>query len=505
MLKRPFCLVAAIPRRVSLDCCRCLGKLIVALIALSSSWVASPAWAKLEYVTRGHGKPLIISVHGTRGNEKSFTAAGSAVSWFDLMRDDTATFRGERKPADFATATLSWPSGCGDRLSIHQIAAGLATDLRDQAVWLNHPYIVFLAHSAGGLVVQEMLSVDRDAVNGVSLVDRTAGVIMLATPTNGSELAVGLVNAMEKYLGAVTDCPLVRDLKSIGTNSYLQTLEAQFRRFITRQTNKYGPNGRLQVNCFYETKPTMVGMIVPMDRSATQCDGERLAIAADHFEIAKPASRDSEVYQRVRGRIAEIDLLIKRKGQAKSSDGLNNNSVPTDGFGQVKRKANTYVEGKGYLTLRNTGWDTCARRCEIDNRCQMIEHHKSDDECNLYNHSRAAGRSSSADVGFKRGVGSKSGPAVGGYPREIMMRRTGTFIPGTGYRRYENSSPEQCLDLCSADMQCRSSEYYAPTGNCNLFNHRKLRPTSNKGSHIGVKVPTPLDVDESQRRESQLR
>jgi pimeloyl-ACP methyl ester carboxylesterase len=399
----------------------CINMIPVALIAVWLPYAPSPAWAKLDYITRNHGKPLIILVPGTSNNNKSFTAAGSDASLADLMRDDTASFRGERKLADYATATLSFPAGCSDRLSIHQIATGLATDLRDQAVWMYHPYVIFIGYSLGGLVVQEMLSVERDAINGVSLVDRTASVILLATPTNGSELAVSMVNVMEKVLGAMTDCPVVRDLKAIGTNSYLQTLDAQWRRFIARQTSKDGPHGRLQVSCFYETKPTVVGVIVPMDRSAAQCDGERLAISADHFEIAKPSSRDSDIYQRLRGRIAETDLRLKGKGRLDDHRELTP-SHP-DGIGQINRKSNTFVEGKGYRTLRNTGWGICANLCAADGRCQMIEHHKPDNECNLYGHSRVGGRSRDADVGFKGGVGAEFGPTVGGYSKTTMVRR----------------------------------------------------------------------------------
>ncbi len=408
MLKRVRTLFANIPRSPARLARYLKTQTLAPLISMVLAASSSPAVAKFEYQTRGQGKPLIILVPGLSGNNKTFTANGRDASLTDMMRDDKSTVLGERPLSEYATALLSFPSGCSDRLSINQIATGLATDLRDQAVWLNHPYIVLVGHSLGGLVIQEMLSVERDALNGVSLADRTAAVILLATPTNGSELADGMVSLMEKTVGSLTDCPLVRDLRSIGSNSYLQTLDSQFRRFLSRQGRQSTPHGRLQVSCFYETKPTLAGVIVPMDRSASLCDGERLAIAADHFEIAKPTSRDSTLYQRLRGRIAETDLRLKpidRRNELSLS--------PT-----LQRRPNHYVQGKGYRTHHKTGWDACARLCQDDSRCKMIELYKPLVECNLYEHTRVDGRAGTADVGIKVGaVVTAEAPATRSYEK----------------------------------------------------------------------------------------
>ena len=84
---------------------------------------------------------------------------------------------------------------------------------------LRRAPIALVCHSLGGLVVQEMLTSSRGDPRYGTLVDRTAGVVFLATPTGGSDHADALAALLEQVPGLDRSCPLVRDLRSIDSNA----------------------------------------------------------------------------------------------------------------------------------------------------------------------------------------------------------------------------------------------------------------------------------------------
>ena len=285
---------------------------LLSLVVLSVGLLgASPAEAQFTYVTPGHGRPLIVFVHGLGGDASgSFKAKGSDKSWLDLMHDDPDRVRGARPLRNYATATLSYPATCSDRVTIPQAAAGLVRTLYDDDVWSKHPSIIFVSHSLGGLVVQEMLTTSQGDPRYGALVDRTAGIVFLATPTGGSDHADALAGLLDYVPGLDRTCPMMRDLRSIDSNALLQKLDTDWRKFVLAE-DRLKRGRRLRTACLYETKSLFGVTIVSQSASAAICD-ERFAMNEDHMSIAKPATRNSEVYMRVRGLIADIDLQPQR-------------------------------------------------------------------------------------------------------------------------------------------------------------------------------------------------
>ena len=300
---------------VASSCCRVAGFMrrsrMAHLAALAVGMFSSAAQAQFTYVTHGDGRPLIVLVHGL-GGDPAGSFKGSDKSWPDLMRDDTDRVRGSRPLRDYATATLGFPAKCTDRLSLPQIASGLVRTLYDDNVWSRHPSVIFIGHSLGGLVVQEMLTSSRGDPRYGTLVDRTAGVVFLATPTGGSDHADALAALLEQVPGLDRSCPLVRDLRSIDSNAMLQKLDAEWRKFIQAEERLKGVLRRLRIACLYETKSMFGALVVSQNASTAICD-ERFAMNEDHVSIAKPTSRNSDLYKRVRGLIADIDLLQPQK------------------------------------------------------------------------------------------------------------------------------------------------------------------------------------------------
>ena len=271
----------------------------------------APAIAQFSYVAPGDGRPLIVFVHGLGGSAvASFKAAGANKSWPEQMRDDVDRVRGARPLQDYATATLSFPATCADRLTIPQVSANLVRTLYDDGVWTRHPSIIFIAYSLGGLVIQEMMTTSQNDRRYGALVDRTAGIIFLATPVGGADYAGVLTSVLDLIPGTDRSCPLAKGLQSIDGNALLQKLEGDWRKFIQTEERIKGRERRLYAACLYETRPVLGAVIVGQSTSAPICD-ERFAMNEDHMSIAKPVSRNSEVYKRVRGLIADIDLLKK--------------------------------------------------------------------------------------------------------------------------------------------------------------------------------------------------
>ena len=275
-----------------------------------------PALAQFSYVTSGDGRPLIVFLHGLGGGAvTSFKAKGGDMTWPELMRDDIDRVRGARPLRDYATATLSFPATCSDRVTIPQVAASLVRTLYDDGIWMRHPSIIFIGYSLGGLVIQEMLTTSQNDPRYGALVDRTAGVIFLATPVGGSDHVDALATLLEHVPGFDRTCPLVKDLRSIDSNALLQKLDSDWRKFIQSEERINGRGRRLHCACLYETKSVFGVMIVGQSASATICD-DRLAMNEDHLSIAKPVSRSSEVYKRAQGLIADIDLLKPARQRA---------------------------------------------------------------------------------------------------------------------------------------------------------------------------------------------
>jgi pimeloyl-ACP methyl ester carboxylesterase len=153
-------------------------------------------------------------------------------------------------------------------------------------VW-DHGEVVFIAHSLGGIVTEEML------INHPADAARVRFIVSYSTPHEGSFVA---------SIAKIYDSdPLLTDLSSSNDNSFLIGLEQQWRSTPTvAKIHRY---------CAYETLDTAAGagigrylgahMRVVNYYSATYgCDTDAppQKIAANHIDIVRPAGRSSDAY-----------------------------------------------------------------------------------------------------------------------------------------------------------------------------------------------------------------
>jgi pimeloyl-ACP methyl ester carboxylesterase len=92
---------------------------------------------------------VIVFVHGLHGSRESWRASNGAY-WPDMVRTDPRFAFSDVEVAEYPT-----PDKNG-KMSSNQLADILFTRLKQDHVW-DHREVVFLAHSLGGILVEEML------------------------------------------------------------------------------------------------------------------------------------------------------------------------------------------------------------------------------------------------------------------------------------------------------------------------------------------------------------
>jgi pimeloyl-ACP methyl ester carboxylesterase len=245
------------------------------LLLLLGFWLVHP-FAGVAQTLRPR---VIVFVHGLHGNKDSWRNPNGAY-WPDMVRSDPRFAY-----SDVVVAQYPSPPTNG-KMSSMQLADILWSQLRQDHVW-DHREVVFLAHSLGGILVEEMLL--RHPADAA----RVRFIVSYGTPHEGSTIA--------RVASIYDKDPLLNDLSDAADNRFLTSLESSWR-------------GHDSVNgihrfCAYESEDTVpedgfVRYLKPHARvvsyfSATYgCDVTTppQEIQADHLNMIRPASRASVAY-----------------------------------------------------------------------------------------------------------------------------------------------------------------------------------------------------------------
>jgi triacylglycerol esterase/lipase EstA (alpha/beta hydrolase family) len=222
---------------------------------------------------------VIVFVHGLHGDRETWVAPNGAY-WPDMVRVDPRF-----QKSDVFVSAYPTPSSSG-QYSTKQLAQRLWQQLKDNRVW-DHREVVFIAHSLGGLITEEML------LSHPAEAAKTRFLISYATPHEGSFVA--------SFAKIYDSDPLLTDLSDSNDNSFLQNLEQQW-----RSTPSVG---RIHRYCAYETVDTAAGegigkylrahtRVVSYYSATYGCDTDTPAqkINADHIGIVKPGDRNADAY-----------------------------------------------------------------------------------------------------------------------------------------------------------------------------------------------------------------
>ncbi len=243
--------------------------LLATIVAISSALAQSPA-----------PRPrVIVFVHGIHGNRETWRAPNGAF-WPDMLRSDPRFAFSDIEVAEYPT-----PASNGKMSSV-RLAEVLWNVLQRQHVW-DHREVVFLAHSLGGILVEEMLL--RHPADAA----RVRFIVSYGTPHQGSTIA-RLASLYDKD-------PLLNDLSDADNNTFLTNLEQDWRahdsvngihRFCAYETEDTRPDSGF--GRYLRTHARVVGYF-----SATYgCDVTTppSPIQADHLNLVKPLDRTSAAY-----------------------------------------------------------------------------------------------------------------------------------------------------------------------------------------------------------------
>ena len=227
----------------------------------------------------GQRPRIIVFVHGLHGSRESWRAVNGAY-WPDMVRTDLRFAYSDMDVAEYPT-----PASNGKMSSV-QLADTLFTRLKQEHVW-DHREVVFIAHSLGGILVEEML------LRHPTEAARVRFIVSYGTPHEGSSIA---------WIASLYDRdPVLNDLSDAAKNTFLSQLEDKWR-------GNNAVNG-IHRFCAYEGQDTMpengvvrylkTGVRVVSYFSATYgCDVTTppVEIHADHINMIRPLDRKSAAY-----------------------------------------------------------------------------------------------------------------------------------------------------------------------------------------------------------------
>jgi pimeloyl-ACP methyl ester carboxylesterase len=258
---------------------------LVALFLLFHASASFPQAATQQELARpGLSQPagrarVIVFVHGIHGNRDSWRASNGAY-WPELIRTDPRFAYSDVEVAEYPT-----PASNGKMSSV-QLADILWARLKQDHVW-EHREVVFIAHSLGGILVEEML------LRHPAEAPRVKFIVSYGTPHEGSTVA--------RIASIYDKDPLLNDLSDASDNAFLTQLEHNWRghdsvngihRFCAYETEDTRPEDG--VGHYLRAHARVVGYF-----SATYgCDVTTppQEIHADHVHMVQPQDRKSAAY-----------------------------------------------------------------------------------------------------------------------------------------------------------------------------------------------------------------
>jgi len=238
--------------------------------------LAAPSQADSQEPLRAR---VVVFVHGIHGSRESWRASNKAY-WPDMVRTDPRFAYSDVDVAEYPT-----PAKHGVMSSV-QLSEVLWASLKRDRVW-EHREVVFIAHSLGGILIEEML------LKHPLEAGRVRFIVSYGTPHEGSFVA--------RLASIYDNDPLLSDLKDGSDNAFLRQLEQSWRgnnsvnaihRFCAFESVDTRPeNG---IGHYFGTHIRVVRYF-----SATYgCDVSTppQEILADHLQMIKPIDRSADAY-----------------------------------------------------------------------------------------------------------------------------------------------------------------------------------------------------------------
>jgi hypothetical protein len=278
----------------------------------------------------------------TGGRDSTWTHSNGTFTP-DLLRAQFPTARIITYGYDANVVGL-WENAGGEKLRGHGKALAYAvSNSRSDKGRQDRP-LFFVAHSLGGLVVEQALLVSLEPTEPRlrSITASTAGIIFMGTPHSGSSLATWGYT-LARLLDRVwrTNKELLSLLKR--ESQVLRAVEEVFQRQLA--TN--GMLHHVKVFCFYETVAVdVVGFVVP-EESATILPYPNCGIDANHMDMTKFTSLRDAGFISLKGVLD--DWIEKEKEEqavpAEAKHSVSPGTLTFNNNGTIK--ANVFQHGTG--------------------------------------------------------------------------------------------------------------------------------------------------------------
>ncbi|MCJ1438195.1 hypothetical protein MMC27_007582 [Xylographa pallens] len=196
-----------------------------------------------------------VFVHGLKGDrEKTWTAKGVEHSWPQTLlpqiisQSRILTFGYDANIANWFSVVSK------NRLGNHAEGLLEAVASYRESDNTNDRYILFVAHSLGGLVCEDTLNMSRNSadLHQKKILECTWGIAFLGTPHLGSDL-VAWAEPLAKIIGAVksTNSDILEALK-LGSYT-LERIEGDFQKMIRGRRGE--KKREMRIASFYEELP----------------------------------------------------------------------------------------------------------------------------------------------------------------------------------------------------------------------------------------------------------
>ena len=232
----------------------------------------------------------IVFVHGLFSDANGAWTSPSGAYWPKMLLSDPDF-------DDFDIYVANYPSpSVGNTLTVDEVVVGLNSRFVADGVFTKHREVVFVCHSLGGIVVQQLFLTFREYAGKVPF------IYLFSVPEEGAQIAT---------LGRLfSSDPLLEALFHGNSNGYLLTLESQWR------AAHFG----IRRYCAYEKKP-LKGTVLIVDRlSATRnCDEPAIPINEDHFGVVKPNNPEHPSYVALSNAIKQLPAAASPR-QHRSAD-----------------------------------------------------------------------------------------------------------------------------------------------------------------------------------------
>ena len=243
---------------------------------------APEAVAKRGWVKNQGGSRVIVFVHGLFSGPEAWRC-DSKHYWPEMIANDSSAAFSD---TDVYVVKYATPRR-GGSMTMADIETSIVNELEAEGIFRRYKSVVFVAHSMGGLLTQQILTTYVDK----GLRAKVPAILLYGTPQEGSKVA--------KLASLFNNDPKLKELASGDGNFILPDEDLRWLHMGSPRIDRF---------CAYETRNERGFKVVGRDSATRGCD-DIIAIDANHQNLVKPCSTESASYTFLKNKIGSLPLI----------------------------------------------------------------------------------------------------------------------------------------------------------------------------------------------------